>query len=204
MFLRNYDNICTARSLISADNKILSTDTTTFGDGHLNAKDITGTICAIYNSSNAYYNPLNHMNGYANDNIKLSYASSNLVIGGGDTPVTYDDYALVSKFASSQVQYVRHQTVQNTTFLEDQVMYETKYQKVFMALEEITVKEIGIEYGSLRDSAANAYNTTLVYREVLDNPIVVPANTNFIITLTQRLGTNPNKPADYVATASVE
>jgi hypothetical protein len=44
----------------------------------------------------------------------------------------------------------------------------------------------------------------LVYREVLETPIEVPAAANVMITLTKRISPNSNQPADYVATASVE
>lgn len=206
MLLRNYDNYMITRQIlrsVNSDSKYYPfNDTSTFGDGHINIKDYNGTI--------RVFAPATNTNGsntgmtafsYLTENVyNLSSSGCNLVVGSDDTPVTYDDYKLGSIIPTSQIKAVNH-SVSAPVYNENTKSWDTTYSKRYMANSDITIKELGIvEY--LWSSIGAVF--PLLYREVLSSPISVPANATVLVTFTMKVYDTPNKPADYVVTASVE
>lgn len=176
MVLRNLDNLSTAFSIGKRDNEF-GTDTSTFGDGHLNIKDITGTIYKPYTHSqmvvvwNSYLNSTDPKYG--------------LVLGTGDTPVSYDDFKItVANNLTAQAHAWSTPVYENGKI-------KTTITRVFVSSVEQTIKEIGF-YSDIWGS--NTYKQLCIYREVLETPIVVPANGSIEVTITLYASTNPNEP----------
>lgn len=206
MLLRNYDNIMIAKNRpVISGGTMASTDTTVFGDGHINIKDTSGVIQNIHISSITAYSPISYMTEGSITTLSSNTGQSNLICGSGRTPVTYDDYKLDEPFTTQQVVYPSgSHSVSNVEYDEENKCWIFTYQRSYTALQDITVGEIGIGYGHTFASGNNNPKYCLVYREVLETSIDVPANANFVISFTKTLYANPNKPADYQATVSVE
>lgn len=197
MLLRNYDNIMTLKALGSTDTtKYL--DTSGFGDGILSLKMVSGTMCSVLNTyAPAPFNLFD--TSYSNAIDYFNSRSSNLICGslGGGEDVTYDDYTLNVitnfKYVSSSISGVVYDSTDNS--------YSVTFKKTYFnntgAVQ--TVGYIGVSYRPSGD----AYHF-LVYKEKLETPVEVPVNASITLTFTQKVYANPNKPTDYVATASVE
>jgi hypothetical protein len=199
MILRNYDNIMTMLSRPAIGLNYVGTDNTVFGDGHLNAKS--------YNNG-AIINPyceglVTPFKKFSEAEVNVYTGSSNLICGAGDTPVTYDDYKLDVAFTTDQVKVLSkfHKELE-PIYNESDNSWTFTYTKTFTAKEDIVVKEIGVTSGFYYNSSNQ--NGALIFRKVLDTPIEVPANANFTLSFTITKSANPNKPANYEATASVE
>lgn len=205
MLLRNYDNFITSITSCGTLTKwsskpALHTDKSVFGDGHINLKDTTGRIMGMTpNSYSMVEIPL--VTFTESDNSHTSSSGSSLIIGGGTDEVSYDDYCLSSVFSNSQVGYVSGSQTLNRSYNETEKCWETTYTRTLTALEDLTITEIGIKQSGRQGSEAF---TTLVYRELFENPVVASASANIKLTFVMKVYANPNKPADYVATASVE
>lgn len=196
MILRNYDNhiamfqgTSSLGRSTSYNGSSITQEVTDYGEGSLKCKSITGSVgdCVI---SYEHALPFCHWSGGA-----TTYNLSRLIIGDDNTAVSYNDYKLGNNitgkttFVSQQIESCRLDITNNCII--------TNYKCVLMANEDITIKEIGVIYSD--------YNTQyLMYREVLETPIEVQANATVTMTFTKKVSVNPNKPADYVATASVE
>lgn len=202
MNLRNYDNLVTAIQLLNINGKTISTgDHTSYGDGQLTCKLIDGTIYKISGYSSG--NP-----GTGNCFTEFTSIDTGLVCGSGDTAVTYDDYKLASIFSSSEISYVSC-SCSDLTYDETTNTFQKTLTKVFTAKTDITIKEIGF-YTKMSchtvssNNASGSYYTVLTYREVLDEPIEVAANSNFTLTLTTIVSACANKPAEYNASVTTE
>ena len=204
MLLRNYDNIQILFNYAKPMGYPQCTDKDVFGDGHLNIKSTGGSIVTRYNGGNQYNQNL-FGSFYLGENELASNTAnyelqSNLIIGGGDTPVTYDDYCLTSMFSKTQVT-ANLQQHENLYYDDINRIWVSTYKKLFLANEDITVKEVGV---TTRVRTAKSYDYDyLIYRDVLETPIEVKAGELVAITFTTKMGYG-NKPTDYVATASVE
>lgn len=204
MILRNYDNVITALKLRTLASEragsVISTDITTFGDGYLNVKCVSGEVGRIYSTA---ISPLCGFSSNEENDAATSNGYSNLVIGGSDTAVSYDDYCLGEQFTSSQVTAINNGKITESKVFDAVTnTFKTTYTRSYLANEDITIKEIGVKSG-VNYTSSKTY-TCLMYREVLDTPIEVPKNATVTLTFTIIESANPNKPADYVATASVE
>lgn len=200
MILRNYDNIMAAKQLGVISSSLMSTDTTAFGNGHINTKNSSGVICPIYNEDD-WYNLSFARIVEAENSYKVdgSY-NSHIICGSGSNAETYDDYQLASIFATTQVTPVSNSLKEERVYNDDGTWTKT-YSVTFANLsgEELKVREIGVVAAapaSYNDGAAGR----LVYRKVLDRDISVPANANFILSFAITLSANPS----YDATANVE
>lgn len=202
MLLRNYDNLMVAKCMpVSSTSKIISTDTDVFGDGHLNVLSSSNIKRAINFNTGWRYTPCSYFtDSFINTSGSLSEGMSGLVCGNGDTPVTYDDYALELPFTASQVGYVSGAHKTEMVYNESDNSWTTTYTRPLAAITDIVVKEIGVYTGFYYGSS---YDKALVYRKVLDTPIEVTAGSNFILTFTTVMSANPNKPADYDASAAI-
>lgn len=203
MLLRNYDNIITAKKRMLNSQGYASTDKTTFGDGHINMKTPNGSIQDIYICDYNYFEPFSVFLTTDVSNYGYNRGYSNLMCGGGNTPVTYDDYKLDAVFTSTQVTYASgdHRTGE-PVYDETDNSWTFTYSRTFKANEAITVKEIGVGYNFHYSSSSTA--GSLLYRKVLDTPIEVPANANFVLSFTTKVYANPNKPANYDASVTTK
>lgn len=189
MLLRNYDNIVAALSLVSYSESQIG-DTTVFGDGHLNAKLLSGSISYIrgVGSDNSVL-PLQVLCSSAYTANGYSWIS----LGSGTTPVTYDDYKLENELSTSQI------TVNSSSRIIGDPIYDeinktwTKTMSYdFQAKSDVTVSEIGIKY-----FRSDHY---LVYREVLEQPVSLTTGQYLKVSITTTVSANPNKPADVSTT----
>ncbi len=209
MILRNYDNIMLAiRMPVSYFNTNLSTDTTTFGDGHINVKLSNETLAPIYpRNSSTQYVPFDYFNESPNiDTIGWAEYYNNLICGSGDTPVTYDDYKLSSIFNQNQMVVVLGSHASTTPVYNDaDGSWSVTYTRLFKnnTSETLTVREIGVMSPFRNGSSTSAIAGALTFRKVLETAIDVPANGYVELSFTTTVSANPNKPADYVASASV-
>jgi hypothetical protein len=201
MLLRNYDNLITLGSYNWKKWSIfIPTDNSKFGDGDLTLKNTSGGLTYFISPPYPTMSFANLDNSYTSNNSKSG--SCSLIVGSGDTLVTYDDYKLENIISTNDIQAVN---ITNTDPVYDIAndVWVGEYKKVFMALNDITIKEICVAY---YNSFTNGgyYQTLLLYREVLETPIEVPANATVTVIFKVKVKPNSNKPADYVASASVE
>ena len=194
MLLQNYDY------LMAFSNMCQRSD----GSGQnspsgISLKRYDGITTDAYVSTSGLRLPMVSFRNDANQHTFNSSQYNNLIVGSDDTPVTYTD-SKISPISTSSITPLTHT---NSNVLDETTgEIVSTYRKTFNALADITIKEIGVMYGvPYNSSSANGF---LVYREVLETPIEVPLGANVVITLTKRISTNPNQPADYVATANVE
>ena len=191
MLLRNYDNIVAAYTSIGYQE--LVGDTTNFGDGHLNFKDKNGNLQNLNSGYNYTTLPMSLLN-----DTEITYNSSGyswIVLGSGNTPVTYDDYKLENKLLSSQIVVNGSSRIKGTLIYNEETKTWTKSLSYdFQAKSDVTVSEIGVEYFT-----ANS-KQVLVYREVLDTPVSLTTGQYLRVSITTTVSANPNKPADVSAT----
>jgi hypothetical protein len=206
MLLRNYDNMMTAKKISSR----ASGSATVFGDGHLTAKDLLESVYNIHSPCSDWaYLPLAYFHyNFDIDSKDGAYGYSNLICGSGNTSETYDDYKLASPFTSTQVSKIGQATfVTDThTYNENDGTWTHTVTKTYIANESITIREIGVTSGFYYKNG-NYHGAALVYRKVLDTPIEVSAGATFVLSFTATVSANPNnpnKPADYDASVSVE
>lgn len=218
MLLRNYDNIMTVRQLCS-HNINLGDSSSAYGDGNLCVKNSSGTLrqlssTFITSCQGTYwgFNPFVHFYENANSFADLPGTSNTrigectLVCGSDNTPVMYDDYKLGSQFTNTQVSRIVKNNYESPIYNSNTNTWSSTYSTTVLANEPIIIKEIGIYTSVQYDCSSTKYldKGILIYRKVLDTPIEVPAGTNFVLSFTTTVSANPNKPADYDATVSVE
>jgi hypothetical protein len=201
MLLRNYDNIIAARQMPRIQDQSIATDKKVFGDEHINVVRINSnpdqpSLSEIYPNG---FLPFSLFSEAGPDKNPYGGQSS-LIWGEGNAEESYDDWKLDMRFSSSQMSYVPGSS-KITQKYEDGKWIIT-YSRIVTAIgEERTIREIGVVH-----SFSTSYNSTdacLVYRKVLDTEVFVPANGNAILTFTMTINANPNKPAQYEASASL-
>ena len=197
MLLRNYDNIVAAYSLAAYQEQI--EDISNFGDGHLNVKDRSGVLKYLRTGSLSYSALPMSVLYYIEGNDYNSYKGDSwIVLGSGNTPVTYDDYKLENKLSASQIQINSSSGVSSTATYNEETKTWTKSRSYdFQIKSDVTVSEIGVEYSA--DNGAQV----LVYREVLDTPVSLTAGQYLKVSITTTVSANPNKPANVSASALV-
>lgn len=199
MLLRNYDNI-EVISRLRASTSAMRLSGTYGVDGNFNIRP-TSNETIYYVGAHCDMSLFNFKNG-ANSYGGGGVTYTNLIVGSGDTPVTYNDKLLATLINSANLTNLT-ESFTNPVYDETTQTWTREYKKVFCAASDVTIKEIGITKG-LYCNDGNYQKYFLVYREVLDTPIEVPTGTNVVITFKAIVSANPNKPTDYVATASVE
>ncbi len=206
MLLRNYDNLVALCALPNAGLGKTLGDATAFSDEHLCLKDISGALKRVYHyfgsSAYGFDMPFKQFTCGSTQFADISIGHSTIVAGNGDTPVTYDDYKLENIFTNTQVQKISH-SVGDVIYNEADNTWEKTYYCVCLAKEDLTVKEIGIYAKPTQTTSSSSAYSALVYRKVLDAPVEVPANANFVLSFTVKVSANSSKPADYDATASM-
>lgn len=183
MLLRNYYNLQAALAL-----GIQSTDTDTFGDGHINAKNYSGAIKDIQPVYATSVKADSYGFGWAANTILSAessvQSSATVCFGTGTTAVTYEDYKLEAIITTG---------LAKASFTHGTPSYNSETKKWDGTLScvttntsgsTITINEIGI-YMPVTYSGGNSGHGTLVYREVLTTPITIAAGAS--VTYTQNL-----------------
>lgn len=201
MFLRNYDNIRVSSSMIGqfASNKGFNLD------GRLAVRGWSGGTTGVYDSIQNFNFASSSSTGSYNDNsvVTTNYdgiSYCKLVVGSDDTPVTYDDYKLGALISTNDIGFVTSSTTDVIYDESDDTVTQT-YTKIFVAKNDITIKEIGIN-GVCNNTGGGYRQNSLIYREVLKTPIDVPQGANVVISFTLKRTLYDNKPVE--ATVSVE
>lgn len=184
MFLRNYDNRLLAQHIFNghpygySSLVTVSISTNVFGDGYCNIKAGDGGIKPVTIVASG------------TTPVAVNFSKSGLCFGDGNVPVTYNDYRLSGNIVPN-----------NTKEISREISYDaaTRKHKITVTLTytntgdmDITISEWGIwsqnpqttnVSGSLSEWKNNA-NVSLMYREVLDEPIVIKVGTTSTFTLT--------------------
>lgn len=213
MLLRNYDNINVAYKFMNANPEgttqyVVATDTTDFADGHINIKSLDNVIYGIYARSDSNYSvyPLTVWGEDTIDTTSLSMGYSYFMLGDGTTPVTYDDYKLDKLIPKSIIAPLKS-TIRTSSLAYDSSdnSFSRTFRQTFIAYSDITVKEIGVKHCTYAsNSTSTNINPTLVYREILDQPVDVPQGATFVVNLTIKYFANTNKPAETQVDVAVE
>ena len=196
MLLRNYDNIMVGRSLPRMGNKQLNYGTA-FGDGSLICDNVStkiGNQCAYVGERSPF--------DFNNDTVSniltsRSQGDSILIASSDDEEVTYDTVHItpISGFT-----YIRH-AVDDLVYDEVTNTYSRTYRKVLGAGDsDIVINSIGVLYYC---NGGTGWADPLIYKKKLDQPVNVPANSNVELSFTTKVSANPNKPANYDASAVV-
>ena len=203
MLLRNYDNFMTLISLGNLTG-VDAGDKTSFDDEHLCIKGWnSNTLYTVrINTSNGTFSPFQMFSYSTGSGSAVFYSGptncSTLVAGSGDTPVTYDDNDLANVFTPSQVQKISC-SAGDAIYNPTDKTWEKTHTCTCLAKEDLIIREVGVTHSFY--CTYNSVTIALVYRKVLDTPIEVPVNANFVLSFTTKVSANPNKPADYDANA---
>ena len=177
MFLRNYDNYMATLMLGLANNDdineyitVNATQTYTFGsssefsDGNITGKSTNGSVRPIY----------------------VGFTRYSICMGTGNTPVTYDDYRLSGDVISYKLALVKR------TVAWDSENKKFKHTAIYTCTNtgesDVTISEWGIFRPLTNDgNIASTYNNndswiTLMFREVLDEPVTIAAGTTGTLT----------------------
>lgn len=178
MILQNFDHHIEALMLMT---KSLSTDIEVAGSG----TDVT--VKTTSGSTIKCPTGIGNSSGWCAGACPLS--ESNLVIGDGDAPVTYGDFKLAGNTFGSTFTKVSSDVV----FDEDSRCWVRTLTVKYSNTKDtdFVVKEWGIWRGRDGTSASLTYTNNsfiiLVYREVLDEPITIAANSTATLTFTLKI-----------------
>ena len=175
MLLRNYYNWLAMLTM-----GVTNTDTSTFGDGHLNVKRSANTIYALSTGTAMSALGLGYSSG---TNIDGGCGASNgaIAIGNGDTAVTFDDYALDSIISSG---WTKGTPVIGTPSYNSETK---KWSNTISFIvtnssgSDMTIKEAGIYTNATANASATL--VSLIYREVLASPVTITNGQSKTITL---------------------
>ncbi len=202
MNLRNYDNVMAAKQLFAYYKECISTgEHTNFADGHLTIKNTGANIFRIYNGTD--YTEYMRQPFYYDS----TYVNEGLICGSGDSAVAYDDYKLSVPFTDDDCSHVSF-ALSETTYDEATNTFKRTLKRIFAAKKDLVIKEIGfvtkVPGASSQTASKGSDQSCLMYRKVLDEPIIVQANSNFELTFTTVVSACANKPAEYDASVVVE
>lgn len=179
MFLRNYDNYIAAFNCISSLTSRFSGEALdiNFGDNYISQKSTSGAV-----TSYCYFCD-------GSDYIKppLFMACPGICLGDGNEAVTYDDYKLSGNTITNNLAQVSRKRGYNSETGKHTVTLVATYNN--SGDTDITISEWGLwrsntqNYSISTTSFSNSSSTcVLVYREVLDEPIVIEAGTTATLT----------------------
>lgn len=185
MFLRNYDNYMallqtTDVGYITANGDVTFASqgsTTVFGDGNLNCKRTDGSVGTVFIHYNkAYTAP------YIWTACGLGVTT--ICLGAGNTPVSYDDYCLSGNIVPNKLVSVSN----SLAYDGNTAKYTRKLVCTYTNSTDsnITIAEWGMyrptNYAAAMPAYGNNANCSLVFREVLSNPIVIAPGTTATLT----------------------
>lgn len=187
MFLRNYDNYMTllqtyGDGYIASGNYttiVNSGSTTVFADGNLNCKRTDGSVSGIF--------LLFNNNGSSNQPyfwLPFGLSEKSICLGGGNTTVNYDDYCLSGEIVPNKLVRVSSELTHDAD--------TAKYKKTLVCTytnsteADVTIREWGLYRPTSGVATMPTYgnnaNCSLVFREVLPNPIVIAPGTTATLT----------------------
>lgn len=186
MFLRNYDNCLAAFHLISklyiasSSSTLSYGNTLEFADGYCNQKATNGSKHPIYviSSTGSSYAHYHHLLMCLNVN--------GICLGNGTNEVTYDDFKLSGDVVENKLIEV--------SIVASYDKETSKWKKTLIATynnssdTDITITEWGLwRSNSSNSKIESSYGNSsdicvLVFREVLDEPIVIEAGTTATLT----------------------
>lgn len=163
MWLRNFYN--RLASLLIAGGAY--TSTSVFDDSNLSEKQTSGSFCSKMcgNDSTYTYNFYPYWSSKICTLTNNNYSNGGLIFGSGDTPVSFDDYKLDSHltFTKNVVNYAFDTPTYDETTRTWSSTWSGDIKNT--SSNDIEIKEIGI----------TAYPSTLLYREVLEEPFILQA-----------------------------
>lgn len=173
MFLRNYDNCLIGMHCFNGTYSSVGNANDSFGDGAYNQRTSTGTNAVVY------------MTSYCNGAI-VRFMVTGICLGDGNTAVTYEDYKLSGKVVENKLVHVSTARKYDT---------ETKKWKMTLIATysntgdtDITISEWGLWRNNNSESVSYYSHSNaacvLVFREVLETPIVIEAGTTATLTFT--------------------
>ena len=194
MFLRNYDNYMAALMLgfaseyESGDSSFYRNTTSRyflnptsagFSDNNITSKSSNGSVTGII---------VGNASGDDEYLAPIALSSHTICLGTGNTAVTYDDYNLSGEVITYPLVFVeRH-------IAWDSESRKFKHSAIFTCSNtgdtDVTISEWGIfrplcssgDYSAKYNN--NDHNITLMFREVLDEPVTIAAGTTGTLTLT--------------------
>ena len=193
MLLKNFDHSMSAL-MAAATSKGLCQSVTITGNGYdASLKTTNGAVkssCYLGYSSTSTSEA---KGGY----LPICLHESTIVVGDGDTPVTYEDYKM-----SGSNMYTGFTAVSNTVAFnaEKNCWVRTLVTKYTNSTDsDVVFKEWGIWRGADSGTYYSTYNNNsayiaLTFREVLPEPITVAANSTATLTFTLDIPHEINKP----------
>lgn len=190
MFLRNFDNAMLLQLGFGNANCVTwggqQIGELFFVDGNIVIKQTNGEVSKYYSHSSS---------GYLYTLLGLGVAD--ICLGDGNTPVTYEDYKLSGNVVTNKLVKV----LLNTTYDDTTREYTTKLVASYNNNETsaITIRE----WGLFSQNANNLFNKgtysnnnkhILLYREVLDEPVVIEPGATTTLTFTLKVSL-PHQPA---------
>lgn len=186
MFLRNYDNFMLALHLFSpvstypgvANSSISSNSSSDFGDGYYNIRGTNGSNQSIF--------VVNAQSGTGYLIPPLMLEPSSICLGDGTTEVTYDDYKLSGNVVDNKLVRISREVAYDTETGKWKVTLVATYNN--SGDTDITISEWGLWRKNVNTMGSyNTFNNSeqycaLVFREVLDEPIVIEAGTTATLT----------------------
>ena len=174
MLLRNYYNW-----LANLTMGVGGTSASSFADGYLNTKSYNGTIHASDSGAPSY----GLGTGWATETTITSAASSNrnsIILGSGDTAVTFDDYKLDSIISTGWTKGTV--TVGTPAYNSGTKKWTNTISFICTNTSgsTMTIKEAGIVAYIYAYSASDS---SLIYREVLAEPATITNGQSKTITL---------------------
>lgn len=185
MFLRNYDNAMLAFNALNVLNSSLysismGSNTVTFEDGVCNQKATSGSIFPVYiiSSTGSNYSKYYH-------NL-MCFDIVGICLGDGTSAVSYDDFVMSGNVVENKLVEITR-----TLFFDEAT---SKWKLTLVATynnssdTNITIAEWGLwRSNSSNSSVASSYSNSssycvLIFREVLDEPIVIEAGTTATLT----------------------
>lgn len=209
MFTRAYDTIMMLKQMILPYDKSKIINNSALGDQYLNCKNTEGTIrncIGVYSgymssattsnisATNTGNSPLTPFGYFYNSNG--NYNPCTLVVGTGSTEPTYEDYKLEN--ISTTFTHAAWTNIEQTYDEESKSFTMTITEDLKnISANEIIIREFGVTYpcvGYMSNSTSSSYNTNseclLIYRDLLPEPVTVPAGGYLSLTLTWNVGRN--------------
>lgn len=198
MFTRNYDNIMAFNKLPIFGSGRKTSPSEQFEDGSLALKTTSGSIKTyVYSSSDFHqFHPFSYIL-----NVEVGATASTgytyLVIGSGDAPESYDDYCLSHPCVKTDIlRSALSYTESDITYNAITKKFNRSFTQSFTALNDVTIREYGfINVAQTNTNASTtSYSQLLIFRKVLDTPVVVERGQTVEFTFQISASANDNKP----------
>jgi hypothetical protein len=140
---------------------------------------VIGTSIDGY-STKILYDGTDSWIGYAVRNVNLKGSYMNVRVGSGNTQVKFTDYQLAHDLSSSLTDT---SVTINHTITQEGIKDVYTLSGVNPNSSSLTISEVGISKKFWKEGYEDTYSEFLLVRELLDTPLIVPANSGFIISL---------------------